>query len=223
MVVLRRPHGVGEHEGARSCAGITRKTPNPKNGVIVKDPKTGEPTGVLKEAAQGLVRKVLPEPTRDDRLRALRAAIAEAHRFGVTSVQNAQRRRRRVRALRRAAAGRRAEGARLLGALGRRDADRAPTPTRFDALRATYPDDPLFKTGAIKLMVDGVIEAHTAAMLAPVHEQARRRGHAELSPTEELQPHRHDARQARLAGHDPRDRRRRHPRWRSTPSSTRRA
>ena len=37
----------------------------------------------------------------------------------------------------------------------------------LEALRAKYPDDPLFKVGAVKLMGDGVIEAHTAAMLAP--------------------------------------------------------
>ena len=41
----------------------------------------------------------------------------------------------------------------------------------FDQLRTKYPDDPLFKTGAVKLMADGVIESHTAAMLAPYADQ----------------------------------------------------
>ena len=74
---------------ALAIAGITKKTKDPANGVIVKHPKTGEPTGVLKETAQGLVRKHLPESTRADRPRALRRAIGEAHRLGITSVQNA--------------------------------------------------------------------------------------------------------------------------------------
>lgn len=74
---------------ALSLAGITRKTRNPKGGIIVRDPKTGEATGVLKDAAQGLIEAVLPRATRDDLLTALRAGIAEAHRLGLTSIQNA--------------------------------------------------------------------------------------------------------------------------------------
>ena len=57
---------------ALAAAGITRRTPNPKNGTIVKDARTGQPTGVLKESAMGLVSKVLPPVTRDERLTALR-------------------------------------------------------------------------------------------------------------------------------------------------------
>ena len=40
---------------------------------------------------------------------------------------------------------------------------------RLDAIGKEYPDDPLFKTGAVKINLDGVIEAHTAAMLEPYH------------------------------------------------------
>ncbi len=56
---------------------------------IVKDPRTGEPTGVLKEAAMALVDCHVPQPTRAERARALRAAIGEAQRNGITSVQDA--------------------------------------------------------------------------------------------------------------------------------------
>ena len=38
---------------------------------------------------------------------------------------------------------------------------------RFDALRKRFPDDPLLKSGAVKLYADGVVESYTAAMLAP--------------------------------------------------------
>ncbi len=83
-----------EHTGwanskALEAAGITRRTPNPKNGTIVKDPRTGQPTGVLKETAMSLVGKVMPPVTRDERLAALRRARDLAHAQGVTSVQNA--------------------------------------------------------------------------------------------------------------------------------------
>jgi predicted amidohydrolase YtcJ len=69
-------------------AGITRRTTSPAGGAVVKDARTGEPTGLLTGSAVGLVGSVLPRPDRDDRLRALRAAIKEAHRLGITSVQD---------------------------------------------------------------------------------------------------------------------------------------
>ena len=71
------------------AAGITRRTKAPANGVIVKDPRTGEPTGALKEAAMALMTAAAPKATEEDRLAAIRAAIDEAHRFGITSVQDA--------------------------------------------------------------------------------------------------------------------------------------
>ena len=40
---------------ALKLAGVTKETPAPAGGVIVRDPQTGEPTGVLKDAAQDLV------------------------------------------------------------------------------------------------------------------------------------------------------------------------
>jgi predicted amidohydrolase YtcJ len=69
-------------------AGITRDTPDPVGGVIVHDPKTGEPTGVLKDAAQDLVFRVIPNPTESEFEEAIKAGLAEARRLGVTSVQD---------------------------------------------------------------------------------------------------------------------------------------
>src|SRR6187431_1199251 len=73
---------------ALKLAGITRRTKSPANGAIVKDSR-GEPTGALKEAAMTLMTAAAPKPTEEDRLAAARAAIDEAHRFGITSVQDA--------------------------------------------------------------------------------------------------------------------------------------
>jgi predicted amidohydrolase YtcJ len=47
---------------ALKLAGVTRATKDPDGGVIVRDPTTGEPTGVLKDAAQSFVWKVIPPP-----------------------------------------------------------------------------------------------------------------------------------------------------------------
>ena len=68
-------------------AGITKDTPDPPGGLIVRDAK-GEPTGILKDAAAGLVGRVIPEPSDADLDAALDAALAEAARHGVTSVDD---------------------------------------------------------------------------------------------------------------------------------------
>lgn len=68
-------------------AGITRTTPDPPGGAIVKDDQ-GEPTGVLKDAAMSAVYRVIPVPSQDEVLEALRAAMRYAAKNGVTSVQD---------------------------------------------------------------------------------------------------------------------------------------
>jgi predicted amidohydrolase YtcJ len=69
-------------------AGITKNTPDPAGGVIVKDPVTGEPTGILKDEAMNLIWKYIPEPTEQEMMEAARLALAEARKFGVTSIQD---------------------------------------------------------------------------------------------------------------------------------------
>jgi predicted amidohydrolase YtcJ len=73
---------------ALKLAGITRETKDPPGGLIVRDAKTGEPTGILKDAAQSFVWKVIPESSFEEKLTAARAAIAHAASLGVTSVQD---------------------------------------------------------------------------------------------------------------------------------------
>ena len=73
---------------ALKLAGITKDTENPDGGLIIKDPKTGEPTGVLKDNAMYLVTKLIPDPTADENFEALLAAFEEAKKLGITSVQD---------------------------------------------------------------------------------------------------------------------------------------
>ena len=159
-------HTSWVNSAALKRAGITRQTPNPEDGSIVRDPRTGEPTGVLKEAAVELVARVVPPPTREQQARGLRSAIAEAHRNGITSVQNAGGTTDEFALY---ADARRAGDLdiRVYSALSVDGPISEPELARLDAVGKEYPDDPLFKTGAVKIMLDGVIESHTAAMLEP--------------------------------------------------------
>jgi len=70
---------------ALQLAKITRNTPDPKGGEIVRA-ENGEPTGVLRDAAMDLVARLIPEPSDAERTKALLAAVKEAGRLGVTSV-----------------------------------------------------------------------------------------------------------------------------------------
>ncbi len=69
-------------------AGITKDTESPEGGLIVKDPVTGEPTGILKDNAMGLIYKVIPPHIEEETYRAALTALNEAKRLGVTSVQD---------------------------------------------------------------------------------------------------------------------------------------
>jgi predicted amidohydrolase YtcJ len=175
-------HTGWANTAALKLAGITAKTPDPADGVVVKDPKTGEPTGILKEAAMGLMSKVLPQPTREDRLRAIRSASREASRLGITGIHEAGT---GEAALELFDEARKTGGldvrvyAALSAKTGMTDADA----DAFDAVRQKYAANPRIKVGAIKIMADGVIEAHTAAMLAPYSNNPSS-GHANYTPAE---------------------------------------
>lgn len=73
---------------ALKLAGITRDTPDPQGGEIVKDKKTGQPTGILRDNACDLVTAVIPPLSRARREEAIRTAIRHAQELGVTSVQD---------------------------------------------------------------------------------------------------------------------------------------
>lgn len=151
---------------ALALAGITKDTPDPPDGVIVRDPATGEPTGALKEGAKALVAKLVPEPTRAERLAALRAALAAAARAGVVRMHSL---------------GGEFEVLELLDELQRAGeltarldvAIEIEEPGLTDAQREAiaaaqrrWSGDRLAFGGA-KIFLDGVIDTRTAAMLEP--------------------------------------------------------
>ncbi len=78
-------HIVVADSAALAAAGITRETKDPEGGKIDRD-AGGEPTGILRETAQSLVK--VPPPSPEQRRRGLELALQDAFEHGVTSVQD---------------------------------------------------------------------------------------------------------------------------------------
>lgn len=79
-------HMALANTAALRAAGVTKDTPEPAGGVIVRDPGTGEPTGILKDNAEDLVEAVIPDPSPEQRDSALVRAFAHAASLGVTAI-----------------------------------------------------------------------------------------------------------------------------------------
>jgi predicted amidohydrolase YtcJ len=174
-------HSGWANSKALALAGITKDTKDPLNGMIVRDPATGEPTGALKESATELVTKLIPEPQGEARYALVVKALQLLSSQGLTSVQDCG-------------------GLLGGGILGNSDApgdielfDRARKEGKL-SVRITgsavmeqgkvaeaiavaqkaherWHDDTL-RVSAVKGFVDGVIEAHTAAMFTPYSDDA---------------------------------------------------
>jgi predicted amidohydrolase YtcJ len=175
-------HTYWANSKALAMAGITRDTPDPPNGAIVRDPKTGEATGALKESAQDLVAKIIPKPSRADQLLALRAGMKWANAHGITRVHSAggdfelldlfdQMRHRGDLTVRMYIA-----YFQNPPELRHQDLD------AIEGARKKFHDD-WIDAGAVKFMIDGVVEAHTAAMLEPYSDDPSLKGALFWEPT----------------------------------------
>ena len=78
------------NERALELAGVNKDTKDPENGKILRDDKSGEPTGILLNHAQELVSKHIPPMTLPQAKRAMQLAVRECVRNGLTSVHEAK-------------------------------------------------------------------------------------------------------------------------------------
>jgi predicted amidohydrolase YtcJ len=82
-------HGAVANSAALKLAGIDKNTPNPFGGEISKDKQSGEPNGMLLDAAQGLVRRKVPPTTVEDAERAVVLGVNRDLSLGWTQIQDA--------------------------------------------------------------------------------------------------------------------------------------
>ena len=173
-------HSSWVNSMALKIGGVTRTTPDPPGGRIERDPKTGEPTGTLRESAADLVDEHIPELAPADYIRGLRAGLEMARRFGITSIIEADARERILDAY--AVLDRSGEMTlRVLASL-HVDTGRGPVEVeRLVKLRDAYRTPHLRATTA-KIFADGVVESHTAALLEPYLDRPGDRGEPLLGP-----------------------------------------
>ncbi len=81
-------HGAIANSAALKLAGITKDTPSPFGGEISKDKQSGEPNGMLLDAAQDLVQRHIPGTTREDAERAIVLGVQRDIQLGWTQVQD---------------------------------------------------------------------------------------------------------------------------------------
>jgi hypothetical protein len=178
-------HSVWVNSKALALAGIDKNTPDPKLGsaivgTIVRDPVTGEATGVLKEEAMRIIRGVIPHPTREEKSRALRAGLLEANRHGLTSVVNASGSIEEMELYDEL----RAKGEltlRMTTALMMEPRLSEKTLAMYEEGRHRFHDE-WVRAGIIKAFMDGVVESHTAAMLEPYSDDPKLSGSLNYTP-----------------------------------------
>ncbi|MBM4335443.1 MAG: amidohydrolase [Deltaproteobacteria bacterium] len=173
-------HSAWANSRALAAAGVTRDTPDPANGRIERDPSSGEPSGTLREAAMELVARAAPATTAQDLELALGRGLAELARLGVVCAHEANATPAYWDAyLAYGKSG--APGPRVRAALALPPdfASVDPLPA-LEAARASAHGDRV-RAEAVKLFLDGVIEARTAALIEP-YEGGDERGSTLLAP-----------------------------------------
>ena len=182
-------HAVWVNSAALRAAGITRETPDPFGGRIVRD-AVGEPTGLLLERAVELITPYLPEPPGLMLDEAVREGQAEAHRLGVTGIHNV-------------------EGNRALETFRRLETDRhLRLRVLFHPPVESLPDlvargirsgtgSEWLTIGGVKMFLDGSLGSRTAWMLDP-YTGSRDRGMA-ITTAAEAQAAVHTAAESGIA------------------------
>jgi predicted amidohydrolase YtcJ len=163
-------HSALANSAALARAKITHDTPNPNtpelHGIIVRDPKTGDATGVLEEGAQYLVAAALDD---EMLLQDIREGTAAANRQGITGVINAsgtahemelytKLRDRGELTVRMTTS--------MSNGVGSRHSLSDAELAELESARTKFTGD-WVRFGTVKFFSDGVVETHTAAMLAP--------------------------------------------------------
>ena len=164
------------HEAAMICAvnskalqtaHITNHTPDPKGGVINKDPKTGQLTGILRDAATNLIWQAVPEPTAAELLEMTAAACQKISQAGITSVHWLVLSEVELSII---------QNLHLMGRLPFRVNVVVPIELLEKTVRLKIIGDPVLRFGGVTLSVDGYLDSKKAALFEPYSDEPTNRG-----------------------------------------------
>lgn len=158
-------HSAWVNSKALALLGLSKDTPDPALGRIERDPKTGEPSGTLRETAAFEAEAQLPPPTDEFMLESLKDAQSYLHSLGITMIQDAYTTPRFLRIYSQAA-------------------HAGDLTMKVVAAQVTYPGKPAsqvdeliklrdkyayghLRADSAKILMDGIVEAKTAAVLEP--------------------------------------------------------
>ena len=161
----RDGHTTWVNSKALEAGGITKDTPDPADGRIDRDPKTGEASGSLQEGASALVADKSPPDSDEKRDAGLRYAIRMLNRFGITGVQDASVNEADLQSYRRLDEA----GELTMRVVGSLWWERDQGLEQIDAiknLRSEFTKGRI-DAGTVKIMQDGVMENYTAVVLEP--------------------------------------------------------
>ena len=187
-VILSRTdgHSVWVNSLVLNLSGISKDTPDPPGGTIVRNKRTGEPTGILKESAQDLIdhtkfKKLSIEEKGKREIQALELALEAARRTGVTSIQHLNNH---------------AELFQKFHDQGKLTArvtfnmwltDNEKTITEYKIMRRKFPQDGNWiRFGYLKAFIDGTLGSGTALMFEPFNDDPSTSGLPQM-PYKELE------------------------------------
>jgi predicted amidohydrolase YtcJ len=182
-VVLSRVdgHAVVVNTKALEAMGITRDTPDPPGGQILRDPATGEATGMLVDNAMDLAWRHVPAPTDEELARRLEVGAATYVSEGWTQLQYAGTGWREIEQLCRLYAAGRMK-LRVYAAIGGPGPDAEKL---LEAGRGYESCDPRLTVRAIKLYIDGALGSRGAALESPYSDAPGSQG-LYVTPPEEI-------------------------------------
>lgn len=177
-------HSIWVNSVALARAGITRETPDPDGGVIWRNPDSGEPIGILSEAAVELIERAIPRPTPAQAAEAIAEAQPAAWAAGLTGIHE-------ISDTPELTAFRAFQTLRAQGRLGLRVLQYIPA-ERLDTfveagIRSGFGDE-WIRIGGVKFFMDGALGSRTALMLEPYEGEPTNVGVACIDP-EELAEH----------------------------------
>lgn len=160
LMASRDLHSLWVNSLALQAAGISAETPDPDDGEIVRETSSGEPSGILREAARAAVFRAVPPPSPEDVRVYVRTAAEVALSKGLTSLQTFESAETFEAAQVLARSGQ--LGVRLCCHLWKDGLDQA-----IDlGLRSGFGDEQV-RVGHLKLFLDGALGSRTALMLEP--------------------------------------------------------